>query len=466
MNFALRVVVSIATLLVLASVASASTFEWKGGYRVEWVNLEKPSLANTGSSKSYVLNHLYLSPQLIAADGFNIVARFDMLSANQNSENSQLGVIWGNTNAPTGMSAKADPQTSGSEQFKLTQMYLKLDQEYGQIILGRAPFEFGLGMTYSAGTGLFDHWYSVRDIAAYKFVINDWFIMPIFSRAGDNSVVTGGGMNSMGFQLQYENPDTKSLIGFLQETRKGTAGSNDLNSQFAGSTVNGSFDIQRTNFIFGRGFEKFDFKVEAGFLTGSTGLQNAGNEDIDLNAYGFVVEMDYAQPESKWKWSAKLGMASGDDAETANYEGFQFNPNYNVGMLLFNQRLGQADFLTSGITKNPNIASIKDAFDDENVSNTIFVAPSATYQWKEKTDIRTTLVYAQILNSQANSLSSAKDLGLELDVEFIYKPTKSLQWINQVGLLMPGNAWQYGPNGAEFDKDMTYGFVSKAAISF
>lgn len=457
-------------VLLGTSTSFANTFEWKGGYRVEYINLEKPSLSATGSSKEYMLNHLYLAPQIIGTDGFNIITRFDLTSAAQNSEYSQLGLIWGNTNGSGDQSAVADPATSGVEQLSMTQFYLQINQEHGQIILGRSPIEFGLGMTYSAGTGAFDHWYNTRDQAAYKFFVGDWFIMPIISKAGDQSPQTGGGMNSLGFMVEYENPDTRSKIGIFQDTRKGSEGSNDLDDSYgtgAGpglATVAGGYDIQRTNILFGRGWDSFNLKFEAGFVTGATGL-TIGGDKVDLNSYGFALEMDFPKSDSKWLWSGKVGLASGDDPETSTYEAFHFNPNYNVGMLLFNQRMGQSDFLTSAPVRQRSVG-IENAFDDEVVSNTMFIAPSVNYTWSEKSDLRTTLIYAQLLNSQQNSLSSAKDLGLELDISYIYKPTDRLQWINEVGLLFPGSAWKYGPSGAEYDNSFSYGFASKAAISF
>lgn len=453
-------------VLLSANSVFANTFEWKGGYRVEYINLEKPSLTDNGSSKEYVLNHLYLSPQLIGSDGFNIVTRFDLTSSAQKSEFSQLGLIWGNTNGANDQSSVSDPATSGVEQLSMTQFYLQINQEHGQILLGRAPIEFGLGMTYSAGTGAFDHWYTIRDLAAYKFFVGDWFIMPIISKAGDASPQTGGGMNSLGFMVQYKNPDTKSEIGFFQDTRKGPEGSNDLDDSYGSgaATVTGGYDIQRTNLVFGRGWDALNLKFEAGFLTGGTGL-TVGGEKVDLNSYGFVLEMDLPRADSKWNWSGKLGLASGDDPSTSTYEAFHFNPNYNVGMLLFNQRLGQADFLTSAPVRRSSVDQ-KNAFDDEVVSNTLFIAPSLKYVWSEKSDLQTTLIFAQLLNSQNNSLSSAKDLGLELDIAFIYKPTDRVQWINEVGMLLPGSAWKYGPSNAEYDNSFTYGFSSKAAISF
>ncbi|HWU43088.1 MAG TPA: hypothetical protein VN132_06610, partial [Bdellovibrio sp.] len=80
---------------------------------------------------------------------------------------------------------------------------------------------------------------------------------------------------------------------------------------------------------------------------------------------------------------------------------------------------------------------------------------------------KNTLVYAQLLNTVKNSVAAKKDLGLEWDIELVYKPSERIQWVNQIGLLFPGQAWKNGtgPDG-NLSNDFTFGLASKAAISF
>ena len=159
-------------------------------------------------------------------------------------------------------------------------------------------------------------------------------------------------------------------------------------------------------------------------------------------------------------------MASGDDAVSKDYSGFAFNKNYNVGMLMFNHRLGQFDFLNTNIIKDANL-NVGNSADDESVSNAAYIAPSVLYSWSDRTDLRNTLVYGQLLNTLKNSIDSSKLLGLEWDIELIYKPSEKIRWINQFGLLFSGEAFRngVGPTG-NLGNELTYGFASKAAISF
>lgn len=449
------------SLTLMTASAQAMSLDWSGGYRFEWTEVDKPSLGSPSERKAYGLNYLYLSPKIIAADGVNVISRFDILS-NSAYPNSQLGDIWGMNPAGT---ADQDVRTGnqGVVGVNVSQLYLSVNQEYGALRLGRAPFEFGTGMKYSAGTGMFDHWYDTRDLAAYKIVVGDWFFMPMLSRQQSKGFGQGGTISSLGFQLQYENEENKSLIAIFQETTNGVSQALGYTPQQieayggAGATADGDMKIQRTNFVLARGFDSFEFRLEAGFESGATGVRK-GTSDVELSGYGIATEFLLPRKESKWEWSLKAGMATGNDDSATDFGGYSFNRNYDVAMLLFNHRLGSADLLGTNVQKNSGIP-FGDSADDEAISNAMYFAPAVTYAWNEKLDLRNTIIYAQLMKE---NVATSKDLGLEWDIELIYKPSARVQWVNQLGLLFPGDAWKV--NGAA--NDFTFGFASKAAISF
>lgn len=473
--------IAIAFLTTLASLqASAMSLDWTGGYRFEWTEVDKPTLGSPSGRKAYGLNYLYLSPKIIAADGVNIISRFDVLNADSGPyAGSQLGQVWGANNdvgSPTtvpntaGNRSAAYSNNQGSTNLKVSQLYLNVNQEYGALIVGRAPFHFGSGMTYNAGSGPFDHWYQTRDTVAYKFIVGDWSFMPMVNKIYNESYYQGQAIGELAFQLQYENKDTRTSLGVINNTRKGSAGVNDGFTTALGADSTkpiGDFNIQRTNVFLGRDWDSFGFRLEGGFETGETGMQNALAQGINLNAYGVALELYSQKTESKWDYRMRLGLASGDNPDTSTYEAYQFDRNYDVAMLLFNHRLGNGtDFLNTNLVKSTSLG-ISNSADDEAIGNAMFVAPSITYAWNERMDIRNTLIYAQIMTTQKNSVDAKKDLGIEYDLEFAYKPVEKIQWVNQIGLLFPGAAFKNGTGtGGNLDNGFTYGFASKAAISF
>jgi hypothetical protein len=461
-------------LLLASTQAHAMTLDWSGGYRFEYTEVDKPSLGSPSERKAYGLNYLYLSPKIIAADGVNITSRFDILSSAQ-YPGSQLGTIWGfDGNDGTTTTSSATNNNPGEAKVSISQLYLTVNQEYGALIVGRAPLDFGLGMSYNSGKGAFDHWYDARDLVAYKIVFGDWFLMPLLSRqASTYEFGQGGSISSTAVVLQYENADNRSLLGVIMEQKKGSKGSLGYDAgqiaAYGGDGVNSNLSTTGTHFVLGRGFDSFAFKVEAGFVSGETGVTK-GSEDVTLNGYGIAAELSFPRPESKWNYSVKLGMATGDD-EGTSYGGYAFDQNYDIAMLMFNHRMGKRDFLKTNVYRRDTVAAdptaiqgVDNSADDEYLSNAVYLAPSVNYLWSDRVEVRNTLVWAQLANVVNSSVDSSKDLGLEWDIEVTYKPSDRIQWVNQVGLLFPGQAFK---NGSEdLENGFNYGFASKAAISF
>lgn len=471
MTFNYKTLLSVAVLWgsLASSTASAVSIDWKGTYRFEWTQVDRPTLTSPYGTKAYGLNYLSLSPKIIATDGVTIVSRFDVLS-NQDSAyaNAQFGQLWGQGWDATlpDYQRNVTAQNQRATELRVSQLYLNLNQEYGALVLGRAPFEFGLGMTHNAGTGAFDHWADTMDLVGYKFIIDNFFFMPILGRVYDENVSQGNTVQDMLFHLQYESKETGSLIGVLQQTRKASLGAND--APYTG-TKTGDYNIQTVSFILGREWEKFGFKLEAGFNSGNTGIQSAGGENIKSNGYGIAAELYMPRKDSKYELNVRLGMATGDDPNsTGAYEAYHFDRNYDVAMLLFNHRLGQKDFLTTGLIRDTATHGVSNSLDDEAITNALYISPRLSYAWTDRLDLNNTLTYAQVLtNPVAGNSGFSKDLGFEWDIELVYKPTERIQWVNQLGLLFPGAAFKNGTGaGGDLENATTYGFATKAAISF
>lgn len=465
MTFKNKTLLSTAVLLTsaVASTASALSIDWKGTYRFEWTQVDRPSLATPYEMKSYGLNYLSLSPKIIATDGVNIVSKFDVL-ANQDGayQDAQFGQVWGGGAANGGSNVYAKSQRS--TELRVSQLYLNVNQEYGALVLGRAPLEFGLGMTHNAGNGAFDHWGDTEDMVGYKFIVDNFFLMPIIGRTYDQDISQGNTVQEMIFHMQYESKESGSMIGIMQQSRKASPGANDV-PVTPPATRTGEYSVQTTSFILGREWEGFSFKVEAGFNSGNLGARTSTNEEIKTNGYGVAAELAFPRKDSKFDWNVRLGMATGDDPTTQDvFEGYQFNRNYDVAMLMFNHRVGQRDFLTTDRFKETTTHGLSNSLDDEYISNAIYVSPKISYAWNDRLDLVNTFTYAQLMANPTGVADFKKDLGFEWDIELVYKPTERVQWVNQLGFLFPGSAFKDGASNLE--NASTYGFASKAAISF
>lgn len=196
-------------------------------------------------------------------------------------------------------------------------------------------------------------------------------------------------------------------------------------------------------------------------------MQTATAEKIKVDSYAVVAEGLFPAGESDWEWSGKFGVVSGDNPDTqGTYEGYILDRNYDVGILLFNHRLGSGDILgTSPIHANDagSSLSLQNSADDEAITNAMFLAPSVKYMWDDKIDLKGTIIYAQLMNAK-KFVDMKKDLGLELDVELVYKPRERVTWSTGLGVLMPGAAWEGG--NSNFESKTNFGLTTKAAITF
>ena len=386
--------------------------------------------------------------------------------------------------------------------MEINQLYLTWNQEFGALAVGRMPLQFGLGISHNAGGGLFDHWLEDHDLVAYKVVSGNLSVTPMIGRVSRPSYNYALGTQATEglLNVDYTNPETESTIAIMHQIRSAGPAANDAKYFFSpydnnsAPQVVGAFNTTLTSLYIARGWEGFKFRMEAGFQSGNTGIQyssycgqiggstssgctaQATSNVISLSGYGIAIEMEFPDSESRWKDMLRFGIASGDNPSTQNFEGFYFNRNYNLGMLLFNQTLGQNnyDVLRSGLQRNRSsssnnysqIYSNDQTADEATVSNTAYISPKFEYTISDRFTMLNTLTYAwvQVAPSVTGASNVATDLGLEYDVGLRYKPHPRFQWVNQLGLFFPGSVWKEGSSNR--DINAVYGWESKFALSF
>lgn len=465
----------------LSTKVFAMSVDWAGTYRFEYVEIDKTTLADPGLKKSYFLNHLNLSPKIIAADGVNIIGNFEVMP-NQAYPNSQVGTSFGtiSSGAPSNGSTPSSATNSSqqSSTFEVNQLYMTMNQEYGSLLVGRAPLHFGLGITHNAGQGAFDHWYDVRDLVAYKVLIGNLSIMPAIGKVVKASNAIGTEGQDVIWDFEYNNQETESTLGVFHQSRTVVKDANDAWKAYGSSPadVSGNYKVTDINVLLGRGWDGFKFKMEVGWQSGGTGIKTAALEDIEMKGYGIALEMNFPRPESRWDWTIRTGMVSGDNPTTANYEGYSFDRNYDVAFMLMNHPLGQYDLFTTRPQRPKNVSATctntvcptyatNEAVDDEAISNVIYFSPKVSYKLNDRWDLTNAVTWAQLQQNPSSTFTDvSKDVGFEWDLGFTYKPHEKIRWVNEFGFLFPGAAFKQG--GAGLDNSFTYGFQSKAAISF
>ena len=486
----MRSLLAIMALIFTTGAANAADVTWGGTYRVEAVKISNPELSGEKSNKSYLLHHLVLAPKIVAADGLTIYSRLDLFN-NGSFGVTPIGQVYsvaGETmgSGPGGPATTPSTTTNdnNSNPFSRTQragalaitsLYVSWAQEFGQLIVGRTPVEFGLGTAFNAGNGLFDHYIDTKDIIGYKLVFGNLSFFPMIGKVNEGNVGEEDDVNDYLIHAQYDNPETDLSIGGIYQIRTATYAGNDLptsnnigTTQPAGTApirVDGSKSTLMGIFA-RRSSGDFRIGLEADMLSGETGLRTQpGNLNVSLNAFAVAAEIGWKPTESKLSGGLKAGFATGDDPGTPEtYEGFTLSRNYDVALLMFNHPLGSADVLRTGQVGS-RAGPVRNAIDTEAISNAIYVAPNLQYQWKETLSFGGNAVYGVINKDPIAGGSTSRNLGFEVDLNLTWKPYDRLSWITEAAALLPGAAWSAGttPNA---DPSFAYGLFTKAAISF
>ncbi|MCB0389769.1 MAG: hypothetical protein KDD58_00690 [Bdellovibrionales bacterium] len=475
--------------LAFSVVAQAGDFQWSGLYRIEGNSIKNSSLDDSKKEKAYGLHHLILRPRIEAADGITIRSRFDIFNFNDGVNNypsNQLGAIFGSgvgDGTPTSTSdSSVVSQAQQPNTLQVSELYLTLVQEFGALVAGRVPIQFGLGMVHNAGNGDFDHWMDNRDLVGYKIVMGNLFILPMYGKVSEGTAAgatpvdlqKNDDVTDIMVQFQYENPESGMEMGLFYQGRSANSG-NDVPQKgadyFIGGTGAKLGRMSTRNFsLYGlKNTKNFSFGVEASWQEGNLGIVTSQGKDVEFSGYGLATEIDYRPENSKMSFGFKAGYATGDNPETDDkFEGFIFDRNYDVALLLFNHTLGQKNFFRTELigTQDPGAGSIThNNADIEAISNVIYFAPSINYKWSDRWSLEATLVTGWLQVDPLAGVDVDKALGYELDLGFNFKPNDRVTWINQIGLFSPGSAFKAGDVN-NFDTNFAYGLATKAAISF
>lgn len=471
-------------ILFLSTISIAADLQWNGYYRAEGIFIKNPTLTNsTGHENSYLLHHLVLQPKIIAMDGFNIYSRFDIF--NNALNNNQAGQVMGSY-AGASTTAAGQPLPSAtmtrSQQFEtlaVTELYMNWVNEFGALVIGRTPFNFGLGMHYNSGDK-FSHWFSTKDMVAYRIAMGNFYLMPAYGKVKEGVFVNEDDVNDYMVTLEYKNPETDIEMGVFYDTRIAPRdgatpvfGNDTLASYFgAGATASQGFNVYNLNMYVKKKMEYFNFGIEAGFMNGDSGVTLANGTKVEIAGFGAAAEISYKT--GPINLDLKLGTASGDDPDTSRFEGYFFSSNYDVAMLMFNYNLGNYDVLMSSLagtraTQNSSSANVNalNGLDTELISNAIYFAPQVNWALNERHVLYGNLCYAltqkQAFTSASGTVGNA--LGFEIDIGYKYQLNEKFSWVTQIGLMFPGNAW-IGTATTNYKTDMVYGATSKAAINF
>lgn len=411
-------------LLFIANTSFAATFSYSGDFRSEWAffnNIDlsssrKGSVAddylatgdtnNSGSSKQYLLSRFRLRPDFIVYDDVRVKSEWYFLGGTPLSASAMNNL--GNANS-VGWIAGGDNSTA---EIGISRVWLEWSSDWGVLTVGRQPFHFGLGMLYDDGSDVWDYYETTVDRVAYNLILGNMNIKLGFDFLTEGAVNyaldnTGGLLIELGYDRPYED----MTMGFLYYMTY----NNGLNSY--------TYDVFQK-----KAFPSLDlsFAWEFAYQSGKTLDYNGDGTNDKLQAFGFTLE-SYWSP-SKFEMGFKTGMASGYKADAGNeYYGFNFNRNYKIAMLIFNEDIYIGADTVHG---SQGIGS------DFTNQGAFFFAPEFSYLFMDsKLKVATSLIYARV---HRNNLNASKELGIEWDINVNYEWKKDLNTFFKFASLFPG----------------------------
>lgn len=488
-----KLAIVIGASLVAAQIYSvqlwAGDLEWSGLYRAEGYTIHN-SMLDSGKSnrKEYGVHTLILNPKIVAADGLYINSQLNIFNSEDTEAGNQSGAYFGHGIGTSSCSpdsascSSTNSNTAGenqaSEEIRVTQFYLTFRQEYGALIVGRVPLDFGLGISHSAGKGFFDHYSDTRDMVGYKMVMGNFFVYPMYTKLKEGGLSSYDDASEFNVQLQYENPENDSAIGLFYQNRSAGSGGNDTPAVTvggSGASIASQYNAKNFNIFYKKESQNYNVGFEVAQQSGSTGVHNSAGKDVSLGGFAFALEYEWHPIEKKTAFGIKLGSATGDDPNTPDqFEGFIFDRNYEVAMLMFNFGFGQADLLHTRYIGRDDVGSntVYNKPDTEAISNVTYFSPYFKRKFSDKWSMVGTFTTAMLDNTTIDIAPAApgltfananNNLGYELDLSMLFNVSEKAVWINQIGYLEPGKAWEVSGN---YNASSVFGFVTKAAVSF
>jgi hypothetical protein len=414
-------------LLLLPANIFAAAFSYSGDWRAEVATYHDISLSKTNAgevsadyldptnpdfnpnavshTKTYWLQRFKLKPDLIVYDNVRVNSEWILLAGSALNSTS-LGGQTGNYSAGSTMGAD-------NIQAKLfvRRIWLDWSSDWGVFQMGRQPFNFGLGMTYNSGDGLWDYYGESVDRISYKLMMGAISFKLGYEILAEGAVnYYNDDQNGFMTEFGYSEPESNVDMGFL------------WHMYFAsGQRRLHTYDV----------FQKKLFPT-TGITLGweaayQKGQMPSGTGSIDqVQAFGLLF--DFLWKPGVAELGFKTGFATGDNS-TGDLKAntFSYSKAYKIAMLLFNEDIGIG---------GDSIHGSQGIGRDFNGLGAVFIAPSFSYTFMDSLKVTTTLAYAM---TQKRPTTNKKSLGTELDVDATYKWKENVETGIRMGWFFPSN---------------------------
>lgn len=358
--------------------------------------------------------------------------------------------------------------------------------DFGTFQVGRVPLHWGLGLIWNGGDNLWDRYMSSGDGVRWIAKFGSFTVAPSFLvQTMGNSITGTTGVSDYSLILKYDNQEDDFEVGVNLLKRMG----GDNQAQNAPGVVlspgGAAASTVGMNYFFYDIFAKKRFRQLTLGVEIPVGSGSVSN--VPYSGFGLASEVDW-KPSDSFGLLFKAGYASGQSgsstANLSNVNLFSFNPNYKIGMIMFNYQLN--NFYGNQTVNNPGTAanSLSSPYDNP-VVNAVYTALSAQIKPSDKWTLRPALLYAfapttarsseayfynywtrttQAYGQGANAQGSS--LGIEADFGISFQWDEYFNFAFDTGLYFPGSFYAFSNLPADNPVHPIFATAFRVGVNF
>jgi hypothetical protein len=377
-------------------------------------------------------------------------------------------------------------------------LYAEYRASAARLRVGQQPFHYGMGIVENDGDHppLFGDYYGgdryervellyrPRETRWQFLLAGDLVYRDDAAQLSDDDVALRG---SLGMYYGGERARVSALGIFRHQRSEDAPGSvREFNTVTLDSAGYYRTELRGAN---AQVFAEYEVAYRFGGKTASRALEGIVGDDVGIGGLGAALRLGAAFAATsngkrfgRWVPTLEWGYASGDDSPgRGNDTEFAFDPNHRVGLLLFDEVLrwktARAAALLGDPPPGPTTIASQGA-----VRGATYVNPTLIVRPREELDLKLGVLLAQATedvvdpssllvmgarNNYDGGLSSARDLGVEIDAGFEWRVSAyrslNLEIGAQAGVFFPGHAF----DSASGDRlDTQYIGVGRLGVQF
>jgi hypothetical protein len=478
--------------MMLSTQANALELHWGGQFWSEFNLVNNFNLDSAGTAPDatraaaggYYINHtgnndagwetlfMRLRPKLVVNDNVYIKSEFWL--------GDPIFGMFGSAPSWSADQNRFYSNQSRGSMISAQRFWAEFISDFGVIQAGRAPSHWGLGVVWNSGDGVFDRYQTTGDVLRIISNFSALTVMPSFVSYSSGTSIGSAftGVNEYSLAIKYENDDEDMELGFNLIRRLGGTGQATHFGPYGNNAGRLNYNIFD---IYGRKrIGRFGIAAEVPIVTGTIA------DTVAYRSVALAVEADYRFSDT-WETKLKGGLAPGQEnsttADSRSFRGFFFNPNYRLGMIMFNYQLynfGKTNIPSATATTQ----TLSSPFDNP-ISNAMYLG-FTTLAHVDKWDFRGSFVWAKANQScdsadgsfcynswtrddfakGAGSGTQSTSLGWEMDYGLTFNWDDNFKFMGDIGFFFPGDFYKFSNTTTENATDSVFAASAKVGVNF